>query len=568
MTKKAKRKRWHADLRKQATTDEAGDLAKADSVLLLWFLRNVVGVGEIDAYDFVCDGDDDKGIDGLFLEPSPGDDVAETLAIFQSKYTQQPFAKLGVTEIDRLAGTTAHFESGDSLTRLLESKLEARLRGLIDEFDLLSKLRKDPESIKTRLVIVTSGLLHADATGQVRNLRESKGEGFVEVWTIDELGPLAHSVRAPDRMSTTIDIRCKATDVITTGEPPNRVAVVPVRADAIAHWPGIQDRALFALNVRHELAPNKVRKGLDRAIETSADHRDFLAYHNGLTVVCDSFERKRGKISVKGPSVANGAQSVLAFARGQALGELSGELRVFVKIVEVSGRPSLEREVSRRSNTQTRVSPRNLMANSGPQLRMQREFEAQYPDIAYLTRPDTTTPDGKRPLRNDEAAQWLCSLYNGWPWLAVKRESLFETENHPHIFNDDITPDHILLAETIADAIDQKKASFPEAYRASWRLVRIVAIYLVGRIARAAAGEGHSIFDRPSDALADPNLDTTVGRWITIAAVSMNRRHADLGDEDDYRKDLKNQPKLTALGNAAVEALQLAQALQEESGNG
>jgi hypothetical protein len=346
------------------------------------------------------------------------------------------------------------------------------------------------------------------------------------------------------------------------------VAVVPVRADAIAQWPGIQDRALFALNVRHELAPNKVSKGLDRAIETRADHRDFLAYHNGLTVVCDGFQQERGRIRVKNPSVANGAQSVLAFARGQNLEKLSAELRVFVKIVEVSGRPSLEKEVSRRSNTQTRVSPRNLMANSGPQLRIQREFEAQYPGIAYLTRPDTTTPGGKRALRNDDAAQWLCSLYNGWPWLAIKRESLFETENHPHIFTDETTPDHILLAEKVADVIDHKKASFPEEYRASWRLVRIVAIYLVGRIARAAAGDSPSIFDTPSDALADPDLDTTVGRWVTIAGVTMKRRHADLGDEDDYRKDLKNQPKLTTLGNAAVEAFELAQALQEETGNG
>jgi hypothetical protein len=48
---------------------------------------------------------------------------------------------------------------------------------------------------------------------------------------------------------------------------------------------------------------------------------------------------------------------------------LTPGLRIFVKLVEVRGRPSLAREVSRRSNTQNPVNPRMLMANSGPQLR-------------------------------------------------------------------------------------------------------------------------------------------------------------------------------------------------------
>ena len=57
-------------LKRLASTDEAGGLAKERSVLLLWFLRNVVGLDDLDAYEYVCDGNLDAGIDGLFLEPS------------------------------------------------------------------------------------------------------------------------------------------------------------------------------------------------------------------------------------------------------------------------------------------------------------------------------------------------------------------------------------------------------------------------------------------------------------------------------------------------------------------
>jgi hypothetical protein len=564
MTKKTDRQTWHSDLSSQATTEEAGDLAKADSVLLLWYFRNVVGIGEIDAYDYVCDGDYDHGIDGLFLEPSPGDEQPETLVIHQSKYVKDPFGQVGATDVDRLVGTTAHFGSADALTRLLDSKLEPRLRGLIDDFDLAAKIADDPDSVRLRLVIITSGLLHKSAKRQIANLRDRHGSDYVEVWTIDELGPLARTVRSPEKMAASIEIKSRATDVLITGETPNRVAMVPVEAIEIAKWPGITDRTLFALNVRHELAPNRVSKGLDRAIEASSEQRDFLAYHNGLTVVCDRFQQRRGKLVLERPSVANGAQSVLAFARGDTRGQLSKDLRVFVKVVEVQGRPTLEREVSRRSNTQTRVSPRNLMANSGPQLRLTREFETKYPDVLYVTRPDTTFPGGLRPIRNDDAAQWLCSFFNGWPWLAVKRESLFESDNHPHIFNQAIGPDHILLAERVVSVIDSRKDQFPETYRASWRLIRIVATYLVGRIATEAGGET-SILEDPTKALADADLDAVLSRWVKIAAVAMTRRHEDLGDDADYRKDLKNQQKLKELGNAAVEAFRLAQALTERS---
>jgi hypothetical protein len=120
----AKQQAHYETLAAQATTDESGSLAKPRSVLLLWFLRNVVGVGDIDAYDYVCDGDDDKGIDGLFVEPSSGDDEAETLVIYQSKYTEGPNGSVGDGDVDRLAGAAAHFSDAVTLRRLLGARLD------------------------------------------------------------------------------------------------------------------------------------------------------------------------------------------------------------------------------------------------------------------------------------------------------------------------------------------------------------------------------------------------------------------------------------------------------------
>jgi hypothetical protein len=344
--------------------------------------------------------------------------------------------------------------------------------------------------------------------------------------------------------------------LLVAGEIPNRVAVLPVRAVDVASWPGIESRKLFALNVRHELRSNKVSKALDGAISRSAEHRDFLAYHNGLTVVCDSFAETNGFLVIARPSVVNGAQSVLAFCRAAEDGLLSDELRVFMKVVEVEGRPLLEKEVGRRSNTQTGVNPRNLMANHGTQLRLEREFHDSYPNLVYETRPDVPEPPCDLVIKNDEAAQLLCAIINEWPWLAVKKNSLFESENHPHIFSDRIHAHHVLFVERVKQAVQDQRDNFPPPYLSSWLLTRLVACYLVGQILRESGDLPNPVLASAQD-LETPELLASLPAYAYVAAVSLGERNAQLGEADDFKTDFKNEAKLVSLGAAARKAYRL-----------
>jgi hypothetical protein len=151
------------------------------------------------------------------------------------------------------------------------------------------------------------------------------------------------------------------------------------------------------------------------------------------------------------------------------------------------GRPQLAKDVSWRSNTQNAVNARNLVALGGPQARIAREFEKTYPGVLYEIRPDATlnAAETRQVIRNDDSAQLLCTLYNAMPRLAVKRLVLFDSENHALIFNEDITASHVLVAEIIRERVDAAVNLFPGLYRKSWRLTRIVAVYLVGEILRS-----------------------------------------------------------------------------------
>lgn len=559
------RKTDYETVKRLATTEEAGGLAKERAVLLLWFLRNVVGLDDLEAYEYICDGDLDGGIDALRLESSSGDDEFETLVIYQSKYTEGP-TKVGPTSLDALPGRADRFKSPEALRQFLEEDVEDKLRALVARFDLLAKLDDGAYAdgrLKLKLVLVTTGLLTSAAVNQVNAANKANRPGYFTVYDLKRLGALAQTVAAPEAEVDEIFVPCPKVDRMIVGTEPNRVAIAAVKASDIVAWEGIEDRRLFSLNVRGELRRNKVSRQLDGAISRSHEHPDFLAYHNGLTMVCERFDAEKTGLKIESPSVVNGTQSVLALFRAEQEEVLTDDLRIFVKIVEVKGRPQLAKDVSWRSNTQTAVNARNLMALGGPQARLKREFEADYPEVYYETRPDASFKAGQydRVIPNDEAAQLLCAVYNAWPWLAVKRLVLFESENHALIFNEEIHAAHIYLVDVIKEVVDEKVGDFPKRYRGSWRLTRLIAVYLVGQILRSDE-KLVKILQDPKTALKNlAGLNEALGKPVRMVAFTFETRAELLDTEsekDDFNREFKNRDTQHALRDQAKESYRMA----------
>lgn len=541
-----------------ARTDEAGSLAKERSVLLLWFLRNIVGIDDLDAYEYVCDGDDDGGVDALYLEPSTGDEDNETLVVYQSKYTQAP-TQVGPNSMTKLLSIASQFKTAAGLRGFLDGAIEPKLRDLVDRFELVRKLEEGRYAdgrLRIRLAFITTGILNPEAEQLVEATNQAERPGYLTVHDLRRLGPLARSVAAPTAWQGTFEVPCTPGERLVMGSTPNRVAIVAVRAEDIVGWPGIDDRTLFELNVRRELRRNRVRAQLDGAIRRQHEHKDFLAYHNGMTVVCDEFVEDPDRLVVRNASVVNGAQSAVALARAGDEGDLTPDLRIFVKFVEVQGRPQLAKEVSWRSNTQTAVNARNLVALGGPQARLAREFEERYRGVVYQIRPDASldAQETRAIIANDDAAQLLCAVYNAMPWLAVKRLVLFESENHALIFNEGITASHVMLCEIIRECVDANAALFPELYRKSWRLTRIVAVYLVAQILRSDPGLA-VLLDEPAGAVADRvALLEKLDLPVKVAAATLKQRadqHVREETADEFNVEFKRQSVLHALRDRA-----------------
>ena len=535
-----------------ANPDEAESLEQDRAVLLLWFLRNVRGIDDLEALEYVVDSPKDGGFDGLLLTTKETDDgERHTLVVFQSRYPEQP-KNISKTDIDGFVGRSNVFKTSNGVGELLSEGVSSELEALITTFDVTKKL--DDGLLDLRLVFVTAGLLTTPARTTWRATNASEGDGYLEVWDLERLGPTIRAADGPSLVADTIIVACPRLERLLTTSGSIRVAIAPVRASDIVEWPGIDNRSLFDLNVRRELPGNRVRSGLDRAIGTSTDHPNFVAYHNGITIVCREIDEKSAEeLQITDLSVVNGAQSVIALREQRS--SLSSNLRIFVKFVELEPSSHIAREVAIRSNTQSSVNPRNLRALDGVQLRLINEISKYYADYEFVTRPDDTLRPSRSPIANDSMAQLICAALTRRPWLAVKKLSLFESDTYPTIYNETITGHIVVFLQKMHERIDDLRASVPPRYSGrSWGLTRIVLFYLFSEATRALQCDEMLSTSDANDAFSSYHEQINIA--LNSAVKTLKVRHDRFyNDEefDDFKVEFKNEEVLKELGSKARE---------------
>jgi hypothetical protein len=525
-------------------------LKKPRAVLLLWFMRNVMGVDDLEAYEYVCDGDDDKGIDGLYLSSEDVDDGQRTVILFQSKYPEKP-KNVGEGDLKQFVASAIPFETSGGIAEMLGQRVESQLANLVKSHNLVRL--QEAAGFSVRLVYVTAGRLSKEARDfarlQCKNKEDAK---YLSCYDALDLAPMIEAFKKPGLVQAKVAVNATKTERFVVPVANGRIAVASVRVSDILQWPGIEDRTLFDLNVRRELRRNAVRKSLDKAIAKAASHRDFIAFHNGITVVCRKIDDLDPSVlRIEDLSVVNGAQSAVAFQANRDL--VTPDLRVVVKFVEVDPNSQVAREVAVKSNTQNAINARNLRGLDGIQLRLLQDFEEHYPKVRFETRPDRSLAPSGHVIQNDDAAQLLCSVFNQKPWLAVKRLSLFDADNYPQIFNSDVTAAHVVLVDAINQAVERRQDLFPEQYRKAWQLTRLTAVYLVGQILRSDRTLELTL-TRPDEAVAnEKNLRIVLERLARFAAAVLKNRADEKkqnGEYDDFKVEFKRETALRELGKA------------------
>lgn len=425
-------------------------------------------------------------------------------------------------------------------TRQQASELEQQLarhrqtRPIIAD---LRPLRRNAESFEWRVVVVSAT---AWSPAEQRNLDLVD---HLDRWDGPRLDELVAARLEPGWLDASTTVKAAERERLETRAGARRVIVAPVPGAVIAEWPGIDSRRLFDLNVRFGLgAANRVRQSLDAALEED-DQDAFIASHNGLTVVCENISLGPTDFQVTNFSVVNGAQSVIALHENRA--RISPELRLLVKFVELGRDDALASEIAIRSNTQNPVTGRNLRALDESQVRLRQELAHR--GYIFETRPDSRRRSGDREIKNDAAAQWICTVYLERPWLAVKRTLLFAPETFQEIYPSTRSAEQIILLYTIRRLLDQARTEFPEELRRAWLLTALTAMYLIGQAMRFDESQRRLLLS-PNPGEGDS--DSTVAELeslVTMVREYMSTRHGRLVETDGYdnfRVDFKRQRTL------------------------
>jgi len=359
-----------------------------------WFLLNIVGLDEIGADDALCDGGNDKGIDGLFIDKDN-----EQIIFLQSKLKQNDKKQIGDSEIREFSGSIELFSSEEKISKLLSGTPNKNLSTILTNNKVADLVRS---GYNTRGYFITNSTAnsHAEESALVAGnitiydrvrlskifVTPEKRGGIIgeKIFRYDS-EPLAYDARQDIRQIT---FMAKASDLISLE--------------------GIQDNTLFDINVRYPLGNTKVNKGIKKSVENQKEHSLFALFHNGVNILCDDLkvDTDTSEITITNYAVVNGAQSIKQLYLNAE--NISNDLHVLTRITNSKISSHLAALITERTNNQNGIRPRDNRSNDLIQTKLSGEFSELKLEYSYEIKRGSNF-DGKV-ITNEKAGKLLLAF--------------------------------------------------------------------------------------------------------------------------------------------------------------
>jgi AIPR protein len=245
--------------------------------LLLWFLETVYRLDQVEAEDAVCDSPGDAGFDAI-----ASSDLRREIVVFQAKRREKLPATLGDVDLKSFVGALAQLRSSTGVKTLSVTTSNTDLKQLLLDLDVAGKV---DAGYKVRAIFVTNVAANRDATAYMSHA-EATGH-YVDLWDLERLRPVLDQLRrdwfVPDSVRLEVDPNRLFRVGASKTEP--ELVYAAIRARQLVRLPGIDDSRVFAQNVRLGLGSTRVNDDILESVKNKKEHRDFLTFHNGLTIV-------------------------------------------------------------------------------------------------------------------------------------------------------------------------------------------------------------------------------------------------------------------------------------------
>ncbi|WPF89573.1 AIPR family protein [Cyanobacterium aponinum AL20118] len=528
---------------------------RTDSTAFLhWFLVNIYRLERIEVDNIVCDGHGDKGIDGIYINDNEG-----LIDVFQSKIVQNESKTLGDTQLKEFLGSLQQLITEDSINGLIDSLGEPNTKNIIQLKNLLLESKEYLQSpdYKVRGIFVTNTNKDDNANNLLKTI-SGDDNILLEVWDKNLISEMYvdsdKAIRATSELAFDVfgwDYSKYNVDNFA------RVVIAAVKATDIVKMEGLDNQKIFDLNLRKSLGKTKVNKDIYHSIEEENEHKKFLLYHNGITIICGELNTEiQGKIIIKDYAVVNGCQSVSCLYSKRDI--ITDDLRILTRIIEIKSDSELITKITHNSNNQNGIKIRDFRSNTKTQVRLQREINEKYPDYFYQIKNGEKSPPDKMLIDNQLAGRILLVFDLEEPWAVQGIKKIFE-DSHSKIFSrPEVTGGRIVSLFKLYQQIQQDLPKIEPQLFQGYQITRFLLLHLVSQVFKEDE-IGKNFRAKPEDFLFHPSkekkffecLHTILGDLI----IDLNGEFEDKGGENyDFKTIYKSPKQLKELTNEVLKS--------------
>jgi len=514
---------------------------------LAWFLENYYRLEESEVDDCICDGNYDKGVDGIYVN----EQLAQ-IDVFQGKIVKGAKTQ-GDVSLKEFMGTVGQFANAKAVKNMLATTKNAELAGLLQEQEIAKKVA---EGYEVRGIFLTNAKRDQNAIDFLKTTPD------LVLYDETELQKSYVPLNKTEPIAANISFDVSGVPTMEYPMGSLTMVIAPLSAEELVQMEGISNGELFAWNVRQWLKKTKVNKDIELSIKEQSEHKYFPAFHNGLTVLCKHLALKKDKITVSGYAVVNGCQSLTGLYENKK--RLSSDLRILTKFIQVSPETPLAFKITDHTNNQNGTTARDLQSNNPIQTRLQQEINSGR--LRYrIKRGEHPEWDAEKVIENELAARILLAFDVKQPWSCHQTYKLFD-ELHSDIFGrPEVNGLRVTAMYNIYRLVLGKLDLLENRLFARYTITRFLVLYLL-REALEKDPIGKEFCLRPAPFLAsstrrarlDECLDKVAQVVVRILDSEVKRRDADPSAPFDCKRELKSPNPVREITSTIVSHYQIA----------
>jgi hypothetical protein len=322
-----------------------------------------------------------------------------------------------------------------------------------------------------------------------------------------------------------------------------KAVIAPILAKELIKLSGIENQTLFAWNVRGPLGNTQVNRDIVRSLQDKGLHKLFPLFHNGITLIAESVSVDKDSIEATNYSVVNGCQSLTALFRHSK--DLTDDLRLLVRFVQVPRASDLYDLITTNSNNQNGVKARDFKSNDPIQVRLQNEFRKNFKgQYEYEIKRGESLQSGQR-ISNEEAGLLLLAFDIKEPWATHRKYQLFDEKYSDVYARPQVDAHRIVLLFILEQLIDRALAGLNNQAVARYALTRFLMLFILRLIFESDAPTGQELIANPGKFVGDDKRNalfaSATEKLIKEVVVDLDFETKDLKEDFDYRGALRDK---------------------------